>query len=204
MTFEMAALWGALFLEALGLGVVLARIGGLLSLFRPRRKPVRDPSCLVGKNLPALRSEIPARPQERARVQHVAVEPGSFVLFVTVRCVASRRAVDLLAARLNAYKPDFPLVIAVIADKKSTLRFLGDAGSDIPALPIVQEGIWDEMLDSLPFAITIDEESRVLHAGAIDSMTAFGGFIDACGLERVRRWASVSSQTEEFRLLRHD
>jgi hypothetical protein len=203
MTFEIAALWGAVFLEALGLSIVLARIGGLLSFFRQRRKPVRDPSCLVGKNLPALRSGITSR-QDRGRFQHVAFEPGSFVLFVTVRCVASRRAVDLLAARLNAYKPDFPLVIAVIADVKSTSRFLGAVGSDIPALSIVQEGIWDEMLGSLPFAITIDEESRVLHAGTIDSMTAFGGFIDACGLERVRRWASVSSQPQEFRLLRHD
>src|SRR6185437_10960698 len=118
MSAQIAGLWVISGVNAVLLIMLLARVGGLLPLFRRRRAPGGDIDELVGTRLPPLHFR-PAAGGEPSAGRPGRFENGSLVFFVAPHCVASHRLCAVFRGGLEPFPADFPIIFAVVGTEET-------------------------------------------------------------------------------------
>jgi hypothetical protein len=165
-----------------------ALLGGLVA-WRASRRPgpadssVEQPdiSSLNGTTLPRLQvSSLTAG-------QSGQLPDSALVIFVRPRCVASRRLMTLIDAKLQAAKSEVPVILAVAAEPDEARR-LAAASESAGLLHLPPGRLPEEIRGSIPCAVMLAPGRRVRHAGGMSNAAAVGSFIEACGDKRIRQW----------------
>jgi hypothetical protein len=194
MQAQLIALWIIVALEAVFVGLLLARSGGLMDLLRRRRdKPRGNPDELVGQRLPPLRVTLVGPEEDGPAPRKTVFTEGSLVVFVTARCVASHRLLGVLLSKLEKSPAGFPVIFALLGSPSSARRLQARFPVRKQAVAVTDQRFATRFADAVPFAVTLGQDTRVTHAGTVDSGSAFVKFVEACGSEDVRRWFAPPS-----------
>jgi hypothetical protein len=186
-------LWVVVIAEAVLLGVIVARSGGLVELLRWKRKESWDASKLISKRLPELRVAPVSAGGAASGTRGVVFEQSSIVVFVKTNCVASYRLLRYLTGRLDNAPADFPVIFAFVGAAHGMGRLLQQFRVSGRSIEVADRRFSARIADALPLAVSVGENNLVGHAESIESESEFETFIGACGSADIRHWYSSAT-----------